>query len=133
MEIRTKRDLRNAYETLLLYKSLETECVNSSDTLQRVKNYIRRLKSDIRTYNHERNSDKGYTIYPVKNWDSYIEVNVFPDGWSKEDAEEWFYENEFIPRPGGQYDCTGKRFTSWHSIVKRAGQYYLYHCISLDV
>lgn len=133
MEIRSKRELRIAYENLLFYKIVEAECRDNQRALQTARDHILRIKKDIRAYYHEQDADEGYTIYPEKYWDSYIKVDVFPEGWTKDDAEEWFYENEFIRRPGGQYDCTGKRFTSWHSIVKRAGRLYLYHCIALDV
>lgn len=162
MEIRNSRDLRCAYESLNIWRELMAEAEDKQnkkimdmirnteelwrgtawfemlsaeqDTFQkkmdRARERIRELKRDIRAYNNKETDGR----YVIRNdWDSYVMVIPFPADWEREDVEDYYQTEEFMPRPNSIYDCTGQLFSAWHSIVRRAGRWYLYHSVQLDV
>ena len=162
MIIRNNRDLRCAYELLMIWHELvdEAKAQHTEELMEKIKNTqelkrgsewiemltidyetfqkkidranerIRQLKQDIRTYNNRKQDDR-YAIH--NDYDGYIEVVPFPTDWTRNDVEEYFNEYERMECPNSPYDCTGELFTAWHSIVRRAGRWYLYHCVRIDV
>lgn len=53
---------------------------------------------------------------------------------TRQDAEEYFREHEYIRMIPSAYDCTGKSFTKWHKIFQKPdGRFWVYHCIGMDV
>lgn len=162
MEIRNRRDLRCAYESLNIWRELLSEAQEQQTAklmnmirntkelrtgtewfefftieneayqkkVDRANARIRELKRDIRRYQN-REQDGRYAIR--NDWDGCIVVIPFPADWEREDVEEYYQANEFMDRPNSLYDCTGQMFSAWHSIVRRAGRWYLYHCVALDV
>lgn len=111
-------------------------------------NYVAELKRNLRQYASrkpvdyvgmgffcERRIIKDYGI------DGYIEIVSIPEIFDKlEDsetngpgAESFFRDFIEIQAVPSAYDCTGQRFTAWHKIVKRNGQYWAYHRVAIDV
>lgn len=138
-KINNERDYRIGYELLRIL---------SKDGGKRFESYITELKRNLRQYASrkpvvyvgmgftcERRIIKDYGI------DGYIEIVSIPEVFDKiEDSEtdgpgaesffKDFIEIQAYPSP---YDCTGQKFTTWHKIVKRNGQYWAYHSVAIDV
>ena len=130
MNIRTQRELKAAYESLYIWQEL-LQGGGKPENEARAQERIRQLKRDIRKY-HRENTEQGEYIIGG-DWDCCIKVIPMPQDWTRDDAEEYFQAREFIAAPRSMYDCTGKLFTAWHSIKRRAGRWYIYHCICADV
>lgn len=131
MTIHNTKELRDAYSWLRLWEQLLATKAPDDDTRPIVLDRIAEQKRDIRRY-HNRPDIGRYAIRD--DGDSAIVVLPLPeDITTKEEAERFFRENEYIEYRPTYYDCTGQLFTSWHSILRRAGRWYLYHCISRDV
>ena len=135
MNIQNSRDLRAAYESLNIWRELMQDARHEYDEkISRAEQRIRELKRDIRAYYKRQAAEQERGVYTIRNdWDGFIKVIPLPQDWTRDDAEEFYETEEFLPRPNSIYDCTGQLFTAWHSIVRRAGRWYLYHCISMDV
>ena len=54
-------------------------------------------------------------------------------GWNKEDAEDHFMANYYIPRFYSQYDCTGKPFTCYYKFVHIGDNLHILHHVALDI
>ena len=53
---------------------------------------------------------------------------------TRQDAEEYFNEYEYIRMIPSAYDCTGQRFTSWYKIFQKPdGRFWAYHSVGMDV
>ena len=66
--------------------------------------------------------------------DSWVAIVRLPQTIENEkEAEDYFEENMRMECAPSQYDCTGQAFTNWHKVVKRNGNYWVYHSVSLDV
>ena len=50
-----------------------------------------------------------------------------------DEVVEWFNDNKRLCGGGGQYDCTGEKFTEWRHIFKRRDGWYAYHSVGIDV
>ena len=138
-KINNERDYRIGYELLRIL---------SKDGGKRVESYVAELKRNLRQYASrkpvvyvgmgftcERRIIKDYGI------DGYIEIVSIPEVFDNlEDsttdgpgAESFFRDFIEIQAHPSPYDCTGQRFTAWHKIVKRNGQYWAYHSVAIDV
>ena len=52
---------------------------------------------------------------------------------TRQDADEYFNEYEYIRMIPSAYDCTGQRFTGWYKIFQKPdGRFWAYHCIEFD-
>ena len=52
---------------------------------------------------------------------------------TREDADEYFREYEYIRMIPSAYDCTGQSFTSWYKIFQKSdGRFWAYHSIRFD-
>ena len=52
---------------------------------------------------------------------------------TRQDADEYFKEYEYIRMIPSAYDCTGQRFTGWYKIFQKPdGRFWAYHCIEFD-
>ena len=53
---------------------------------------------------------------------------------TRQDADEYFREYEYIRMIQSAYDCTGQRFTAWYKLFQKPdGRFWAYHCIGMDV
>ena len=53
---------------------------------------------------------------------------------TKEEADDYFMDYEYIYYRPTYYDCTGQTFTSWYKIFRRTdGRFMAYHRISIDL
>ena len=70
--------------------------------------------------------DNGFDVFIAKfPLPEYIET--------RQDADEYFREYEYIHMAPSAYDCTGQRFTAWYKIFQKPdGRFWAYHCIELD-
>ena len=95
------------------------------------KEQVRELKKSIREYS-KRKSDRRY--FGESDYGYYKVLIELPEYIkSKEDAEEYFKENEFMTCRPSQYECTGQHFTLRYKISKRNGKYMAYHECGVDV
>ena len=69
------------------------------------------------------------------DFESCIFKNPFPEYiTTREEAIEYFEEYERLHYYPSPYDCTGQRFTSWYKVFRKPnGEWWHYHCISMDV
>ena len=123
-EIRSKRDLEIAYSTLKLIEDLECDKDGK-------KPMIDSIKRNIRKYYHRPESDRRYINADIDGAVAIITLPLSADV-SKEDAEEYFMEHEYMESINSPYDCTGRSFTIWHTLVKRHGHWICYHGIGID-
>ena len=95
------------------------------------KEQVQELKKSIREYS-KRKSDRKY--FGESDYEYYKVLIELPEYiTNKEDAEEYFKENEFMTCRPSQYDCTGQHFTLRYKIFKRNGKYMAYHECGVDV
>ena len=134
LTIRDEHDLRNGYDTLDLYYKVLNE-VNEKmpgKDVSSILNSIKEAKQSIRRYFKTQDSSR----HIIKDYESdgYIELIEFPKHIiSREEAEEYFNEEELMICRPCAYDCTGQFFTGWHKLFKRRGSWWCYHRICCDV
>lgn len=116
MVINNLQDLRNAYVELMMF----------GDCGKIGKN----LKKSIRDYN-KRTSDR-HVIKQDFDYSVWV-IDLPEEITSKEAAEDYFKEHEYIERYYTYYDCTGRPFTSWYRVFERNGRWIAYHSIGIDV
>lgn len=126
MMIKTKYQLKNAYELLLFLQKEEKKSIKLDDM-------IIEYKKNIRNY-HKRENEKSFRICFDADLDGFIERIELPSNIKTQDeAEEYFRRYEYIEYMPSQYDCTGQLFTSWYKIFKINNKYYAYHRVCRDV
>lgn len=78
--------------------------------------------------NEDRRIIKDYGI------DGCIIRIVLPE-WieTKEEADEYFKDNEYMRTRYSAYDCTGDMFTSWYSLFFINGRWVAYHSVGVDI
>ena len=97
-------------------------------------NLIQQAKEEIRKRNKEASATDRRMIHEYEYGDGYILRIECPDYvHTKEDAEEWFHEDEEIEYHWSPYDCTGQSFTSWYKLFNVNGKWICYHSVSIDV
>lgn len=120
--VTNKQEYTVAWE-LLRYHMFERTCKDDRKII-RLKQMIRKFQnkpvSEKRVFNAD--FDGMTLVYPLPEW---LE--------SADEADEYFRTDEFIDAPCCAWDCTGKQFTAWYKIFKRAGRFWCYHRICLDV
>lgn len=88
----------------------------------RRKNKVEQIKREEKTVVHD---DGDYCI---------IKFLLPVDIQTKEEANEYFREEEYISYRPTYYDCTGQLFTSWYLIFRKPdGRFLAYHAIGMDV
>lgn len=128
MKVRNKRDLRTAYELLLMVDSLEEV---ESKKLQEFK---KNTKKEIRNFYKKQEEEQKRKLVHDNGIDGYTVLYQLPDFLETlEEAIEYFEEEEYIKPTYSMYDCTGKPFTSGYKIFYRNGSFNVYHAISFDV
>lgn len=132
MKVKSERDLRLAYENLLLWKECAS-LIRSEFNRKKYDHHGRTLKREIREYHRVQSQKPIRAIVRDDGIDGYVEKVPVPVSCrSEEDREKWFdSEERLICRPS-PYD-TGQRFTGWHHFAKLHGQWYLYHCVHVDI
>ena len=136
MFIKNKKELEAAYIFLHYWESQAK--TNTNPELKKIYELmIIKYKKDIRAYyNRFSASDNTYLVYENETGDGYVEKVKLPilGNYTKKEAEELFEENYFIQCPNSPWDCTGRPFTSSFCVYKNSyGEWWAYHCISLDV
>lgn len=93
--------------------------------------HFKQLKRAIRKYENNPIDEKRVID---ESFDAVTLVYPLPDFLdSFDEADEYFRTDEFIEAPCCAWDCTGKQFTAWYKIFKRAGRFWCYHRICVDV
>ena len=117
MTIRNNKDLELAYFYL---KMLDSNA-----------DYTKELKRDIRAYTHR--PERISRVFDA-DYDGYIAVYPLPERIaSKEEAIDFFEDNERRSYRPSYYDCTGQAFTAWYKVFQKNGRFWVYHRISYDV
>lgn len=96
--------------------------------------YMADLKRSIRACTNSPAPDS--RIVKEYGIDGYIELYTFPEklaSATRDEAEEWFDENCWLSGGGGQYDCTGEKFTQWRYVFRRNDRWLAYHSVGFDV
>ena len=133
MIIRTKSELKIAYEMILMVKEIMQDAETNGCNIEKAKNVLVQYKQDIRNY-YKRQDENSLCIVKDYGIDGYIELFQFPENVKTiEDAKEWFDENERKSFNYTAYDCTGQAFTGWEKIFVRNGKFYCYHRVCYDV
>lgn len=97
--------------------------------------YVADLKRAIRAYTNRPAPDARVIKY-YSYGDGYVELYRFPAELADatyDEVVEWFNDNKRLCGGGGQYDCTGEKFTEWRHIFKRRDGWYAYHSVGIDV
>ena len=129
--IRNYRDLRTAYNSVILYEELKKKYPKKNTLGAKAsKKYIVELKKEIRKF-HKKTSDRRI----IKgDYDGYLELITLPENIaSKKEANMYFDVNERLVCRPSQFDCTGQAFTCWVKIFKRRGRFMAYHNVGYDV
>lgn len=128
MNIQNTRDLRCAYELLMIYGELEPKDAVAEERLH---DHVCNLKREIRAFAH-RPADET-RIVSDNGMDGHLILFPLPEFLeSKEEAEELFMRDYYLECRPSMYDCTGQAFTSWHKIVERRGRFWAYHSVCYD-
>ena len=130
--IRNKKDLEFAYMAIEIFKDLVNRQPNVDAKLElKRNNYIKDRKKEIREFNKRKRDRRFIKDYGI---DGYIELVELPEYLdTKEEAKEYFEEEEWIHCPLTAYDCTGRPFTGWVKIFQRRGKWMAYHRVEFDV
>ena len=95
---------------------------------------VRDIKKTIRGRKNGHGYEADHSIVGEGSYDGWLEKVWLPKNiQTKEDADMWFQENEYLEARPSQYDCTGQKSTCWYHIGKLNGQFVAYHRISVDV
>ena len=121
--------LRTRYS---LIKFIESTPCEPKDAL---KELLIGLKRELR----QDNGDEGDALsrnHLVKDYgiDGCVYKLFLPEQLeTKEEATDWFYDNEFIYYHPSLFDCTGRLFTDWFKVGKDSqGRFFAYHRIGRD-
>lgn len=130
--INTKEDLRIAFITVKLFQEIVKKYAPDIDPeLEEKRNeYIRNKKKEIRDF-LKKKSDR--RLINESDYGSYTELIELPDFIeSKEEATEYFEEEEWRHYYPSPYDCTGQWFTSGYKVFQRRGKWMAYHRMCCD-
>ena len=129
-ELRHEYAMLNLLREFLAKKAFENEAPiheHIAEEKLAIREYYKRrdlAESFRRTIVH----DDGINGYIVK-----LPVVTAP-GFSREEAEAIFREEEYIAPTYSAYDCTGKAFTAWHKLYQKPnGEWWCYHRVAFDV
>ena len=119
--IKTTKDLRFAYGLLRVLGDDPDGIACALDT-----------KAAIREY-HRRNRRPNARVVRADG-DSILLVQPLPERLQTAVAADDYFCRRYLreSRPS-LYDCTGQVFTNWYKIFERAGQFWAYHSMSIDV
>ena len=123
------RDLKLLYELLALWEEGVNEGLLGNP--EKAKETIKKYKKIIRNWYSEKDKDR----YLVKSNtdDCWIKIYLPEYITSKDEADDYFMENEFIEIIPSQYDCTGRHFTLYYKLGKDSkNRWYAYHHIGID-
>lgn len=128
MKVQNNHDLKVAYEELCF---LQKFLPDSKKPIV-VKEQILKLKCSIRDYGYSEAPSR--EIVRDNGLDGYVLKVQLPD-WieTKEEAEEYFEENEKITMRLTPWDCSGQAFTDWYKVFNTNGSWRAYHSIGFDV
>lgn len=124
MTVRNTNDLRVAYELLGIYIE-----VGRDEDPKAVE-----VKQQIRAFTNR--PAPASVIVRDDGMDGYVALQRLPDftdGYTLDEAREYFQEAEVIEPAYSAYDCTGRPFTSWFKVFQRRGHWYAYHSVGFDV
>jgi len=137
--IRNRRDLRNAYSSILFYEELlDSSQWRKDKDLKEIQVKEKALRDCI----NERKKDiRAYNKIPVvskmiaSDIDGYLLLTRLPELIkSKKSAQDFFEENMRLECAPSQFDCTGQSFTITYRTQKRSdGRYYIFHSVGYDV
>lgn len=129
MLIRSKSELRIAYETIDLVKKVMG--MEGCD-IERAKDLLKEKKREIRQY-YKRQDAEAMHIVKDYGMDGYIELFQFPDCVKDEmSAKEYFEDNYRMVCIPSAYDCTGQAFTGWYKVFERNGKLMCFHRVEYD-
>ena len=128
MNIRNENDNRIAWAMINWLRS-EDLGSKGKQRLEEYKNLVRNYRDRAEIESYQRRIIKG-------DFDYYIELqalssDIGPD--NKELADEYFRHYYYIHPTYSMYDCTGKPFTEWYTLVYRDHRWWAYHCVGFDV
>ena len=67
-------------------------------------------------------------------YDGYIRKYPLPEFLkTKEEAQEYFEEYEWMECAPSMYDCTGQHFTHRYCVFQKGNRWWCYHVIGVDV
>ena len=119
------RSIKALYDSLSIMKSIGLHPQNPA---------VVETKQKLRQMQKARHF--GPKILRDRGIDGYITKETLPEYLSdrpKEDAVNWFNDNRVFPENNSMYDCTGKPFTSWFTIIRRHGRWVAFHDVGFDV
>ena len=92
---------------------------------------IKEIKRELRKFYHRPIDER--RVFD-NDFDHATFVYALPeDIKTREEAQEYFEEYEYIPYRPTYYDCTGQSFTSWYKIFQKPnGSFWCYHNIQVD-
>lgn len=131
MLVKSKTELKNAYELLLLIQ----ETIRENPTVDREKanETVVKCKKDIRSYYRRQREELNTSLVKDYGIDGYIEKIELPFMFSKDEAKRYVESNIVMEYYPSQYDCTGQCFTSWYRVFKNSkNRYICYHRVSVD-
>lgn len=74
----------------------------------------------------------GETVFG--EFDGYIRKYPLPESIkTKEEAQEYFEEYEWMECEPSMYDCTGQHFTHRYCVFQKGNRWWCYHVIGVDV
>lgn len=125
MCIKNNEDLRRSYMLLGMYK--EREVSNDGFFL-----LSENTKREIRDFLKAKEEEEKVVV--KDDYCGFVEKFIAPE-WvtTREEAEQYFMDEEFIPVYHSQYDCTGRPFTRWYKPFERNGRWSYYHSVGYDV
>ena len=134
MYVQSKRDLETMFMIIRMTEQLLKDSSTDDEELtKKRKEYLVSLKKDTRDY-YKRTANKDRSLIKDYGVDGYVELIELPEYLeTKDDAREYFDEEEWIHAYPSMYDCTGQRFTNWAKIFQRRGRWMAYHRVSFDV
>lgn len=133
MIVRSKSELKNAYELLLLIQKTIRENPEKIVDREKANEYLVKYKKDIRKYYRQQRELLNTSLVKDYGIDGYIEKIELPFMFSKDEANRYVESNIVMEYYPSQYDCTGQCFTSWYRIFKNSkNRYICYHRVSVD-
>ena len=128
--IRNRKDLRNAYVDLSLYKTLAN--LTPPENKPVIELRIIETKREIRNY-HMRNEMENPHWFINDGFDGGTEIVVLPGNYTRAQVEDYFDTYMHRECTPSMYDCTGQVFTVWHRAFETGLGWKIYHRIAMDV
>ena len=126
---------KELYQDLALWREFFGEAKELGKDTTYVEQRIIEIKQRIRYLQKKQSNYIPIVKYYGADCDSCVDKFPLPaDIKTKEDAERFFYDNEYISYKPSPYDCTGQLFTNWFKIFRKPnGEFWCYHSYSRDV